>query len=71
MITLAGASSASSAALAGLQQAMLGAGHSIAALSSGEVPAPAAAPVGGVAPGEEVQSAPPAPTVGRLLNEQA
>jgi hypothetical protein len=71
MITLTSAPNASTAALAGLQQAMEGAGRSVAALSSGEVPPPASAPVGGVAPGEEVESVPPAPTVGKLLNEQA
>jgi hypothetical protein len=71
MITLAGAPSASSAALAGLQQAMLGAGHSIAALSSGEVPAGAVAPVAGAASAPEAEGQPPDTSVGRLLNEQA
>ena len=70
MITLAGASSASVATLAGLQQAMLGAGHSIAALSSGEVPAANAAS-GGAALTSEPAQVPADTGVGRIIDTLA
>lgn len=50
---------------------MLGAGHSIAALSSGEVPAPAAAPVGVVASDLKVPSPSFDSSIGTRLNALA
>lgn len=68
MITLTGAVSASAAILAGLHQAMQGAGHSVVELSSGEVPATAAAGSAVTAPPVDE---PPARSVGALLNTHA